>query len=675
MRSFRRTTLLATAVTVAFTGLGLIIATAFPAAATQPGPSGAPGAPGAPAQAWPGAGLIGAAPPVSGPVSSPVSVPSSSPSSAPSSGPPPTGYYLYKVVQEGLVQSQGAAIGQTFAIPNALANDGSFAFADATKFQQVPQTVGGTGTDKQGRSVTSQSLNISALQAIVPVPAAQAVASANRLLSLAALGPDFKATPSVTNDLLTLATTSGSQTQKYPLDTVVSYQLTLDGLPVTGTGSRLRVTLAPDGTVSQLSDSQRTLSRGAVVPVITVGQATAECAALYGSGVSQSAPTLDYEFPPLTATQANGQGTVQTIYPQYTCNPVGPQGPEAGRLVPAVAGSGPTATLTATRDGDAVNASVSGVGGGTAPYTYQWSSSTAVLTAGQNGGTSVSYTRAARAGIAGEEVSVQITDVNGLAATVGVSLPGSGSASAPAVPGGGGLERFATVGIEQTVNQWQCAQDSANGFSAVMAAHANAVSFDWRGFNAWEDDFHDTALGGHDEDWVDNVDDTWYTGHGWPGGFTFRGNNNALQITPPSISWGDKRVDWVELESCQVLRDTTGTNDYFGRWGPTMDGLHILNGFHTNAFCVAGGTGGTFAAYLFPLRFLWWALRPAFPVQKAWALMAVDREPAGVVYRSMGPMNAAFVNDIGDYFWGQGPVGPDIFQANTAWYWSITGTV
>jgi hypothetical protein len=44
-----------------------------------------------------------------------------------------------------------------------------------------------------------------------------------------------------------------------------------------------------------------------------------------------------------------------------------------------------------------------------------------------------------------------------------------------------------------------------------------------------------------------------------------------------------------------VLADTSGTHDYFGRWGGTLDGLHMLNGFHTNAYCIAGGTGGRFA--------------------------------------------------------------------------------
>ena len=72
-----------------------------------------------------------------------------------------------------------------------------------------------------------------------------------------------------------------------------------------------------------------------------------------------------------------------------------------------------------------------------------------------------------------------------------------------------------------------------------------------------------------------------------------------------------------------MLRDTNGAHDYFSRWGGTINGLHMLNGFHTNAHCVGGGTGGRFAEYLFPT---WYA---AVTVRNAWAQMAFDKEPAG----------------------------------------------
>ena len=83
-------------------------------------------------------------------------------------------------------------------------------------------------------------------------------------------------------------------------------------------------------------------------------------------------------------------------------------------------------------------------------------------------------------------------------------------------------------------------------------------------------------------------------------------------IVPGDVQWGnDYNLEWMQLESCQVLQDVTGTADYFARWAPAFDGLHLLNGFHTNAYCVGGGTGRRFAEYLFPRPSLWWTLRPA----------------------------------------------------------------
>jgi hypothetical protein len=247
-----------------------------------------------------------------------------------------------------------------------------------------------------------------------------------------------------------------------------------------------------------------------------------------------------------------------------------------------------------------------------------------------------------------------------------VQLPGAvGSASALGTPGGiGGV--LASNGIEQTVDEWQCAQDSANGYRAAMLAHGHGVSFDWRGFSAFEKDFKDPALSGWDSSYVDAVDSQWYTGHGNSSGFTFKSAVDDNWITPADARWGNQNLEWLQLESCQVLRDTSGTNDYFARWAQSFQGLHLLNGFHTNATCINGGTGRRFADYLFPATFLWWTTRPALTVQQAWASMANDLEPAGTRWRSISPATNGWVTNLGDHFWGQGTVGPDIAPGSAA---------
>ncbi|MET8153912.1 DUF6345 domain-containing protein [Actinoplanes sp. NPDC049668] len=588
---------------------------------------------------------------------------------------------VYAVVQEGLTAGQGAELAKAFGVPNALQGNGYFGYVDAAAFGQVPLTAAGRATrDESGRAVRAQTIDRAALEKISPVADEEALRQGRQLIELAGLSPDLTARPQLSHTELTLTDAENGRPQVHPLDTVVSYQLDLGGLPVSGQGAKLRLTVGPDGAVTQLAHALRGVERRGEVKVIGERAALDACARLYGQDVKQEAPTLGYQFPELTATDADGKGRVTTIAPQYTCNPVGGAGAQAHRLVPAVEGAAPGGKLGATRKGDTVTASVS-VEGGTAPYTYRWSSSTTVLPTDGGDGESISYQRTPRGreDDGAERLSVEVTDADGLAATAHVDLPGDGDATAEFQPGGGGFGALAIgpndVGIEQTIDEWQCAQDSGNGFRNVMASHGVGTQFDWRGASAWEKDFKDPSLGGIDSSYVDDVDATWYTGHGWPGGFTFKGNNSDTAITPSDARWGNRDLEWLQLESCQVLRDTNGHHDYFGRWRQAFAGLHIMNGFDTNAYCVGGGTGATFASYLFPKKFLWWELRPAYRVQSAWAAMAIDREPSGVKYRSTGLVRPDGTTNIGDYFWGQGPTGPDIPLTPNTGQWSISGTV
>jgi hypothetical protein len=101
----------------------------------------------------------------------------------------------------------------------------------------------------------------------------------------------------------------------------------------------------------------------------------------------------------------------------------------------------------------------------------------------------------------------------------------------------------------------------------------------------------------------------------------------------------------------------------------------MLNGFDTNAYCINGGIGTDFAQYLFPQTFLGITIRPALTVRQAWASTAIDKEPHGVTYRSMGPIGSGGVTNMGDYFWGQGATGADIPRGSITGYWATSGTV
>lgn len=573
---------------------------------------------------------------------------------------------VYAVTQEGLTRAEAQQLADAFGIPNRRQDDGSFDHT-GDGFQDVPSTAGATGVDEDGQRTVDDVVDLAAVDKIQPMSDRDALARGAQLVRLAGLTEDLTATPEISHSDLSITDRSGRALLDQPLDTTVIYRLGLRGLPVTGAGARLRVTFGPDGTTTQLSHALRKLMRAGDVSVISVDAATKACAALSAPDVRQERPTLGYEFPTLT-----GDGSVRTIFPQYTCHSVGPDGRIADRLVPAVPDSGPSATFTASVRDEWVTATAK-PSGGTAPYTFRWSSSSTTLSEGESGAADLTFQRRPRGTDPTERLVLQITDANGLTATGTVDIGGPDTKEGVTVPGGGSFGTFATGGIEIPVNDGSGCEAasvaSANGFSSALTSHGASIKFDFRGNTAWESDFKDPSRpGGNDSAYVDKVDIAWYSGHGNPNGFTFNTNQTDKKITPADALWGPN-LEWLNLQSCNVLQDVNGTKDYITRWGPTFKGLHMINGFHTGAGCVTPGLGGAFASRLFP-----GSHGSAMKVRKAWAAAIIARDP-GKTYRTVGAAKYAsgpgFIDStMNDYFWGQGSTSPDILPDL---FWQVTG--
>ena len=503
---------------------------------------------------------------------------------------------VYKVVQEGMTVGQAREFAARAKVGLALRPDGSFSYVNDKKFAKVPSLAvpvkKRAGRDEDKRRTVAQGVNIRALRKTKVISNARALLLAQHLM----VTPEgFEAKPRVDHTRVDISNKRGKLVSRTNIDTTVTYSLSLGGVPVVGPGAKQRIAFAGDGSVVQVSQATRSVAEAGSVPIISPDQAVERCAELYGPRVKQGTPVLSYYAPPLSADKASGQSSVGLLLPHYVCKPSNERPDRqvslTGRLVPAAPDYSPTVYLSATRQGNVVHANMD-VGGGQRPYRIQWSSSTTPI----RGEYSVSYTRKPRGKSLAETLSVTITDANGLVSTASVNLPRSGQMSAKGVGGAGGALEAGEVGIEQTIDEWQCAQDSANGFRSVMSSKGAAVNFDWRGWSAFEKDFKDTSKGGWDsvsppKRYVDQVDAQWYTGHGWPGGFTFKGNVDDTTIVPGDARWGNGDLEWMQLESCQVLRDTNGHADYFARWDEAFAGLHLLNGFDTNAYCIGGGTG------------------------------------------------------------------------------------
>ncbi|WP_148612274.1 DUF6345 domain-containing protein [Nocardioides rubriscoriae] len=586
---------------------------------------------------------------------------------APVPTPPMRGFELsgeapvYEVLRTGLSPEEAKDLADRAGVSaGALRKDGSFSFVDARRAGLVPTRAGVKARDEHGRTVQARTLDLAALRATKVLDAERALGRAADLLPT----PEgFEARPVVSHTRVQVSVPRRRIRADVAVDTAVSYRLNLDGVPVVGPGAKSRITFDGDGRVLSLVDTHRAVQKVDTVGIIGPETAQRECARMYGERVDQGLPRLVYPAPAL------GDGSVRQLLPAYACQPAGVArdavSAVSGLLVPASPDRAPQVALGAERADGQVRARIA-VDGGTAPYSIAWSSSSTPLA---TAGDTVSYAVRARRGSSGSEtLSVQVTDANGVVSAASVVLA-EASSSAEATGFGGGGGSFAEVGIEQTVDEWQCAQDSAIGFKAVMQGRGHSVNFDWRGASAWEQDFHERSTGGHDDQWVDSVDAQWYTGHGSPGSFTFKSSKPDGSIVPSEARWGDDDdLEWMQLESCQVLKDTAGGS--FGGWAQSFDRLHLLNGFVTNAQCVGGGTGGRFAEYLFPT---FW--RPALPVSSAWAQMAQDLEPSGTIYRTVSPIGAGFTTNLSDRFWGQGATTPDIAASQRIGFIWITGTV
>jgi hypothetical protein len=209
-----------------------------------------------------------------------------------------------------------------------------------------------------------------------------------------------------------------------------------------------------------------------------------------------------------------------------------------------------------------------------------------------------------------------------------------------------------------------------SGFKGRFDLEGITRRFNWTGVSAWERDFKEGGTG-LDHFYVDNADITFYIGHGNGGGITFESNQDDgnLTYTDAAGAFGDIDSEWLALLSCQVLKDEYDGKKWYTRWGPTFAGLHLLLGFETNARDQAG-FGEAFAQWTLGYQILFVTL-PPMPVRSSWFLAKAQAQPADRVAVAIGVIGPAGCSNYDDYFWGKGPVGPDIRGANIHGWWRV----
>ncbi|GLZ35856.1 hypothetical protein Lesp02_80430 [Lentzea sp. NBRC 105346] len=254
-------------------------------------------------------------------------------------------------------------------------------------------------------------------------------------------------------------------------------------------------------------------------------------------------------------------------------------------------------------------------------------------------------------------------------AAVGSTLPVPGPAQPPRQSGGvQALTESGEVGSEGTGNCAGLPNTSANidSFNGEAGDHGVPVQFSWKDANAWESDFKDPMFaGGDDSHYADDVDLTYWQGHGSGTGFYFSGcsNHNDTKLANTDARWGNLDAEWMSLFTCLILEDTNGGKTWAQRWAQAFRGLHQINSF-TTVSTNSASHGGKYAHYLLrsnPMK-----------VRVAWAQASIDTQGSDVIWASMGPVssNGALAN-FDDYFHGRGPVSGDVLSGG--WYWRISG--
>jgi hypothetical protein len=585
----------------------------------------------------------------------------------------------YLVLSSGLTTDQAMALGRALGLPaDGQIAGGAFQYADPDRFLALPTVpvppLPGA-EDEDAAPVSSEGIDFAAVRALSPPSRLRASRLIRQALRAAGITlPGGRRQFSKT--FFDAFTVDGRRWLHHPIASNVSFHFsTPDGTPLVGPGAVAEFSFDSDGKASLVAVATRVLARGPDVPIIPQAEALARCAAGAPPGAAVTASLVHYA--PSLAFD------VSTIVPHYQCGGSAPT--ESGdveqlkvRYVPATLPDGPsgppTIVVSASADGSVLNAQAE-VTGGTPPYSFTWSSAHTPLPPAA-GDSAISYDVTSRdPATSVDTVNATVVDGNGLTSSANASVAVS-RVGGQLVPVPEPSNR--TVGIEYqswSVGLWG-SELTAKAFQIGTAAAVPAVTMKFveAELMSWETDFRtDLQAGGQDHNYVDNVDLVYYSGHGFPGGFTFSSLRDFTWITAAQkLRLGDRDMEWLALDTCLALNNSDGY--VLSRLKPMFTGLHSVLGFDTVA-ADTSDLGGIFADYLFGT-----ATNPNshsygahLTLVQAWALAAIITNGAGHAWAAMGPYGDLGISDVNDRFWGFGATGPDIRGSAIKGYWRVGG--
>lgn len=550
--------------------------------------------------------------------------------------------------------------------------DDSILSPPVRQIRVVPVEPSEDGNDSEVKEVVESTVDVAALKKMRFASSRALIKEAEKALPSL---PEIKRTWVAASNEAEEVRPDGTSLGSYQLSTTVTARLTLAGKPLIGPGSYQKLVFGPGGNVAVGTLNNVELRRGGEVAIMSPRDALERCRAITETVTADAQPRLVYYAPGWTKR-------VTTVLPHYVCPQGGlgsgeqPSGTPSGVVIPAAPSQTPTVSLTAQRDGSDLTGRVV-VRGGKKPYIVTWLTSGAEIVQESDEALSARVTKVDPKLVPDAPdpvVSVTVEDSNGMVAHAEVPLSAGDSAAPVSGPGPTAMD---LVEIEQHT-YWAAfprlpsAQREAYGLRAALRrASIYRHAFFWRDpGNTWEVMFNPTGAGMfQDTNYADHADIAHYAGHGLLGSIYFDPPYLRLgSIGASSMRLGDTDLEFLNLFACQTMNATPGVAA--NTWYPTFQGLHIINGFKSNATTYETGWFEDDAPVMSKV-FGYRAVRSDTNIVQAWAYAGIQSQKSGGVVRSLAPVrdgdNVTNVND--GYFRNY---GPDIPNNRIGTFWVIT---
>ncbi|GAA1306775.1 hypothetical protein GCM10009634_69320 [Saccharothrix xinjiangensis] len=252
---------------------------------------------------------------------------------------------VYAVRSEGISDAQAAALQKAFGLRSVERTpEGVVTFTDEERHLRVPSIDRGAGQpDESGQATTQTAFDVAAIRAIKAVPPEDATKRVAETLRGIGLLP-AEATPGASHSTLDIVDANGGTLASAALDTTVTFDFKLGGVPLEGPGSKVRVSLDGSGAVTQLTYASREVVPVGSKPVLDLDHGYQKCVEVLG-GVPLGAVQYVYSSGPLGSGQTH-------LEPFFRCEGVDPGENAPVFFLPALVGSSlpaPDATVPPRR--------------------------------------------------------------------------------------------------------------------------------------------------------------------------------------------------------------------------------------------------------------------------------------------------------------------------------------